>query len=355
VCVRVKCGENEKNIIITIINGVVTIHFTCVPAKRRARVQLNKSHRQNKFDYHVSSLNFNHEGYSGAVKVTAAQVAAMATAATAVHTSSTLDGPSLQDKIKALEGVHVPKRMMYRVRETLLEDTALNNAERCKHVHSLLTLFQQENLNVHTYTEYSADNEFRRAFLSHPDVHILGETSQAILGLDGAFLKHKSARTTNFEESGNTKTLHTRGRNPTLYFQYFMEQWMQTKFKRFEQAGNSRYHDISLSNVDIGFVRDMRGSPPTRRRVYLRESKCTCSFSYQYGIPCSRICSILAFINQPERVFDFFDRCYLVETYTLAYDRAASNIELVLDDEIQATDEVQAPQGSRKRGRSKKK
>jgi hypothetical protein len=94
-------------------------------------VQLIKSQRQNKFDYHISSLNFNHEGCSGAVKVTTAQVATMAAAAAAVHANSALDGPSLQDKIKALEGVHVPKRMMYRVRETLLEGTAPDYAEGC--------------------------------------------------------------------------------------------------------------------------------------------------------------------------------------------------------------------------------
>jgi len=178
-------------------------------------------------------------------------------------------------------------------------------------------------------------------------------------------------------ESENAKALHARGRNPTLFFQYFTEKWMQTKFKRFEQARkwnesgkrvtpkaralvdeqaeNSRYHDILLSNVDIGFDRDMCGSPPTRRRVNLRERKYTCSFFYQYGIPCSHIYSMLAFINQPERVFHFFDRCYLVETYTLANDVSTSNIDIVLDDEIQASDEVRAPQGSRKCGRPKKK
>ncbi|KAI9984530.1 hypothetical protein PInf_005888 [Phytophthora infestans] len=150
-------------------------------------------------------------------------------------------------------------------------------------------------------------------------------------------------------------------------FQYFMEKWMLTKFKRFdqarkwveadkkvtpkakelmsEQAENSRYHDISLSNEDVGFVRDMRGSPPVRRRVNLLERTCTCSLFYQYGIPCSHIYSMLAYllharyIDQPERIFDFFDRCYLVETYMRANDAATSNIGLVLDDHIQADEE----------------
>ncbi|RLN94498.1 hypothetical protein BBJ28_00016726 [Nothophytophthora sp. Chile5] len=415
---------------------------------------------------------------------------------------------------------------MYRVRETLLEDTALDYAEGCKRVHSVLTLFQRGNPTAHVATENSADKRFRRAFLSHPDVRILGETSQMVLRLVGAFLKHKGAdnimlilvgrngnlenvilavaicpsededncawfvrccesagiglsslpifsdrgsgiiaaasslqldlhyctrhiignmktkfrgqvtqyvenwmwsvqgavsqsefdskiaafsigspeiadyvrnidparwalhqyvlskklygwRTTNFVKSENAKALHARGRNPTLFFQFFMEKWMQMKFKRFEQARkwadfgkrvtpkarwlmeeqaeNARYHDISLINGDIGFVRDMRGSPPTRRRVNLRERKCTCLFFYQYGIPCSHICSMLAFINQPERVFDFFDRCYLVESYILGNDVVTSNIELVLDDEIQVDGDVQAPQGTRKLGRLKKK
>ncbi|KAF4136133.1 SWIM zinc finger domain-containing protein [Phytophthora infestans] len=184
-------------------------------------------------------------------------------------------------------------------------------------------------------------------------------------------------RTTNFVESENAKALHARGRNPTLFSQYCMEKWMLTKFKRFdrarkwveagkkvtpkakelmsEQAENARYHDISLSNEDVGFVRDMRGSPPVRRRVNLLERTCTCSFFYQYGIPCSHIYSMLAFIDQPESIFDFFDWCYLVETYMRANDAATSNIELVLDDHIQADEEVQPPIASRKRGRPRKK
>ncbi|KAF4149460.1 hypothetical protein GN958_ATG01338 [Phytophthora infestans] len=43
-------------------------------------------------------------------------------------------------------------------------------------------------------------------------------------------------RTTNFVESENAKALHARGRNQTLFFQYFMEKWMLTKLKRFDQA-----------------------------------------------------------------------------------------------------------------------
>jgi thiol-disulfide isomerase/thioredoxin len=158
-------------------------------------------------------------------------------------------------------------------------------------------------------------------------------------------------RTTNFVESENAKALHPRWRNPTLFFQFFMEKWMNTKFKRYtevkkwipaskrvtpkarelmeEQAANARFHDISLSNVDVDFVRDMRGSPQVRRRVNLREKSCTCSFYIQYGILVAHICSMLAFIKQPERVFEFFDGCYLVNTYMEANDASTTNIPIL--------------------------
>ncbi|KAF4128134.1 SWIM zinc finger domain-containing protein [Phytophthora infestans] len=375
--------------------------------------QLIKSQRQNYFEYHISSLNVAHEGCSGTVKVTAAS----------------------------------SRGMMYRVREVLMEDTSLDYAEGCKRVQSLLVLFKRGNPTSYIDIEYTADNRFRRAFLSHPDVHLLGETSQAVIGLDGAFLKHKGADNTILifvGRNGNLENIilavaicpsedeyctwhiignmnakfrgqvtqyvenwvwgvqgavskpdfeskiaafaiaglstsmfcpkrYTDGERQTswsrrtprlftievgiqLFFQYFTEKWMLTKLKRFdqarkwldagkkvtpktkesmsEQAENARYHDISLSNEDVGFVRDMRGFPPVRRRVKLLERTCTCSFFYQYGIPCSHIYSMLAFIDQPERIFDFFDRCYLVETYMRANDAATSNIELVLDDHI---------------------
>lgn len=86
--------------------------------------------------------------------------------------------------------------MLYRVQEVLLEDTALDYAEGCRRVHSLLALFQRANSTAHITIQYSTDNQFRRAFLSHPGVRVLGDTSQAVLGLDGAFLKHKGADST---------------------------------------------------------------------------------------------------------------------------------------------------------------
>lgn len=122
-----------------------------------------------------------------------------------------------------------------------------------------------------------------------------------------------------------------------------------------EQAENARFHDISLSNDDIGFVRDRRGSPPVHRCVNLREKSCTYSFYFRYGIPCSHICSMLAFIKQPERVFEFFDGCYLVNTYIQANDTSTTNIELVTEDAITRLAEVQAPLLTRKRGQPKTK
>ncbi|KAF4136132.1 hypothetical protein GN958_ATG14690 [Phytophthora infestans] len=173
--------------------GNNTLYVCASKTNRSFHVQLIKSQRQNYFEYHISSLNVAHEGCSGTVKVTAAQAAAMATTVAAVHSKSALDEPSIQDKVKELEGVHVPTRMMYRVREVLMEDTALDYAEGCKRVQSLLVLFKRGNPTSYIDIEYTADNRFRRAFLYHPDVHWLGETSQAVTGLDGAFLKHKGA------------------------------------------------------------------------------------------------------------------------------------------------------------------
>jgi hypothetical protein len=104
-----------------------------------------------------------------------------------------MDGPSLRDKIKTLEGVDVPIRMLYRVQKTLVEDIASDYMEGCRRVESLLTLFRRENPTAHINVQYTSTNEFRRGFLSHPDVHLLRKTSQEMHGLDGAFLKHKGA------------------------------------------------------------------------------------------------------------------------------------------------------------------
>ncbi|KAF4035916.1 hypothetical protein GN244_ATG12059 [Phytophthora infestans] len=67
----------------------------------------------------------------------------MATDFAAFYANGALSGPSLQDKTKALKDVNVPPRMMYRVLEVLLEDTAVDYTEGGKRVGSLLALFKK--------------------------------------------------------------------------------------------------------------------------------------------------------------------------------------------------------------------
>jgi hypothetical protein len=156
-------------------------------------VRVVKTQRRNCNFIYIGSFNAAHEGCSGVPKPTTRQVSRMQTAVAAVHSDSALQGPSLSAKIQALEGITVPMRTLYRAREVLLQDTSSDYLNGCQRVKSLLQLFNKANPGSCMDFQLSPDGRFRRAFLSHPDVEHITPASQRVLGVDGAFLKHKGA------------------------------------------------------------------------------------------------------------------------------------------------------------------
>lgn len=154
-------------------------------------VRLVKSQRRDTNFFYVSSFNPAHDGCSGVAIPTAKQVTLMATASAACHSDSALTGPSLQSKIQTLEGVNVSLRKLYRAREVLLQDTASDYLKGCQQVRSLLTAFVTSNPGSVEDVQLSTESSFTRAFLSHPDADLISKSSQRVLGVDGAFLKHK--------------------------------------------------------------------------------------------------------------------------------------------------------------------
>jgi len=179
-------------------------------------------------------------------------------------------------------------------------------------------------------------------------------------------------RSTNFVESENAAALSTRAKNPTQFFQYFIEKWVTTKFKRCkeslrwkkqgkmvtpkyrsliaEQGESARYHEVTMVSASIEYALDMRGCRPVRRRVAIAKKTCTCSFYFQYGMACGHIISVLRAAERPEPLFESVDECYYVDTYLNTHNADASNIELVIEDEIELDSRVSAPSRIRKRG-----
>jgi hypothetical protein len=184
--------------------------------------------------------------------------------------------------------------------------------------------------------------------------------------------------TTNFVESENSKVLPARDQNPTSFFYSFMNLFMTEKYSRWvigrkwknagkvvppyasnlqsKQDSQARFHTVKFSGPSIAFVRDLRGVPPHSRRVGIDKKTCTCSFTRQFGIPCRHMIAAMNALGKCEQLYDFFDRCYLVDAYVEANNvDGGKNVELPLLEDVEADDSVLAPLSTVKRGRHKRK
>ncbi|KAG1684705.1 hypothetical protein DVH05_010589 [Phytophthora capsici] len=83
--------------------GKNTLYVCASKTNCSFHVQLIKSQRENCFECHISALNLAQDGCSGTVKVTAVQVAAMATTVAAVHSKLHLMDPSYETKSRNLK------------------------------------------------------------------------------------------------------------------------------------------------------------------------------------------------------------------------------------------------------------
>ncbi|OWY90395.1 hypothetical protein PHMEG_00041489, partial [Phytophthora megakarya] len=148
--------------------------------------------------------------------------------------------------------------------------------------------------------------------------------------------------TINFVESENESALEALDRNPTEFFMHYMENFMEKKFKRSQQASEwhavgkviteyaeekfaeeqkcAGFHSVSMSSPTKGYAYDMRSTIPIRRFVDISARTCECPFMRQYGIPCCHFASVLATMKQFHTIYDYFDECYLVKNYLALYD-----------------------------------
>lgn len=181
--------------------------------------------------------------------------------------------------------------------------------------------------------------------------------------------------TTGFNENNNKALLCLA---PYDIMQHFMETFMESAYTRSTQARQwvqegkmftgyatnlldeqreaANFQVVQPSDQRVAFVTESRSFPPRRYRIDVDERVCSCSFMFQYGVPCRHFLAGLAFFKRIEEESLCMDQCYLVRVFAEQYDpQNTGAIELLLDTELSENPAVKAPVIPKKRGRPKSK
>ena len=153
-------------------------------------VRVSRSRSREYNGYKISYLELDHKGCTGVSKISARQVANLSSAQAAVLADCSIKGKALQTQVKSMEGIVVPKRMMYRARDSINDDIDGGYAKSFKRLKILLSEFKTKNDTAAIDFEVTSDNHFKRAFISAPYCECVQNYSLSILGVDGAFMKH---------------------------------------------------------------------------------------------------------------------------------------------------------------------
>jgi hypothetical protein len=154
-------------------------------------VRVLRSRDKNVHGFFVSSFVLEHHGCTGSASVTARQVTQLLSTRSAVAANQRIPARVLQAQVRASEAVAVPQRMAYRARDAIASELLGDYDVDFKKLPSLLCAFCAQNPTSHSSIDCDETGRFRRAFLSHPFVTRHQEFGQAVMGLDGAFMKHQ--------------------------------------------------------------------------------------------------------------------------------------------------------------------
>jgi hypothetical protein len=108
-----------------------------------------------------------------------------------------------------------------------------------------------------------------------------------------------------------------------------------------------------VASTDVCYVSNVASIPPIKRRVNLNSRQCTCGYTSQFGIPCRHIVACLESLGKLSSVFDLFDSCYTVPSYSSAFSSKA--IYIPLSTELSKDTSSLPAKVLKKAGRPKKK
>jgi hypothetical protein len=132
-----------------------------------------------------------HHGCTGALSVKARQVAQLLSERSAVAVNQRIPARVLQGQVRGFDAIAVPRRMAYRARDVITSELLGDYNDNFMKLPSLLEAFCSVNPSSHYSIDCDEAGRFNRAFLSHPFVKRHQEYGQAVMGFDGALLKHQ--------------------------------------------------------------------------------------------------------------------------------------------------------------------
>jgi hypothetical protein len=125
-----------------------------------------------------------------------------------------------------------------------------------------------------------------------------------------------------------------------------------TKLYNFQSNRLGEYA-VQHASTDVCYVSNVASIPPIKRRVNLNSRQCTCGYTSQFGIPCRHIVACLESLGKLSSVFDLFDSCYTVPSYSSAFSSKA--IFIPLSTELSKDTSSLPAKVLKKAGRPKKK
>lgn len=116
-----------------------------------------------------------------------------------------------------------------------------------------------------------------------------------------------------------------------------------------QQSANIGQYAVQHASEDTAYVWNTTNPVRNRRRVNKSTLTCTCAYRDQTGIPCRHMIAALHDARELDRVYEGFDRCYLVATYVRAFRNKA--ILVPLDCELTVEKDLLPPIVTRRPGR----